>query len=92
MVINHLLPDESEVEILKKDLDGLNEVYKDIADEIGVENTLIIYKLFRGTQISFPSRLFQKSTYIRLLSANITAKTYRSWRKSIIIPNEAFNA
>lgn len=60
MVINHLLPNETEAEILKKDPDCLNEVYKDIADEMGVENALIIYRLFRGTQISFPNRLFSK--------------------------------
>ncbi len=50
----------SEVTFLQKDLEGLNDVYRDIADEIGVENTLAIYRLFRGTQISFPSRLFSK--------------------------------
>ena len=49
-----------EVELLKKDLDGLNDVYREIADEIGVENTLAIYRMFRGTQISFPSRLFSR--------------------------------
>ena len=42
------------------DLCGLNDVYRDIANEIGIENTLAFYKLFRGTQISFPSRLFSK--------------------------------
>ena len=47
-----------EVAFLEKNLDGLNDVYRDIADEIGVENALAIYRLFRGTQISFPSRLF----------------------------------
>lgn len=60
MSITRLLFDTPEVKTLKKDLDGLNEVYRDIADEIGVENTLIIYRLFRGTQISFPSRLFSR--------------------------------
>lgn len=49
-----------EVNLLNNDLVGLNDVYKDIADEIGLENTLAIYKLFRGTQISFPNRLFSK--------------------------------
>lgn len=49
-----------EVELLKNDLNGLNDVYKDIAGEIGLENTLIIFKLFHGTQISFPNRLFSK--------------------------------
>lgn len=60
MMENDLLARVPEVEILKNDLDGLNEVYKDIAAEIGIENALIIYRLFRGTQISFPSRLFSK--------------------------------
>ena len=60
MSLNGYLFDDLEVELLKKDLAGLNDVYRDIADEIGVENTLAIYKLFHGTQISFPNRLFSK--------------------------------
>ena len=60
MSLNSYLLDGSEVELLKKDLTGLNDVYKDIADEIGVENALAIYKLFHGTQVSFPNRLFSK--------------------------------
>lgn len=60
MSLNGYLFDGLEVELLKKDLAGLNDVYRDIADEIGVENTLAIYKLFHGTQISFPNRLFSK--------------------------------
>ena len=50
--------EETEVELLGNDLCGLNDVYRDIADEIGVENTLAIYKMFRGTQVSFPNKLF----------------------------------
>lgn len=54
---------------MEKDLDGLNEVYRDIADEIGIENTLAIYNLFHGTQISFPNRLFSKEyTYKAIIS------------------------
>ena len=49
-----------DVESLKNDLGGLNEVYRDIADEIGIENAIVIYRLFHGTQVSFPSRLFSK--------------------------------
>lgn len=45
---------------MKNDLVGLNEIYRDIADEIGIENALVIYRLFHGTQISFPNRLFSK--------------------------------
>ena len=60
MSLNKGYIDSQEVELLKNDLVGLNDVYKDIADEIGLENTLVIYRLFHGTQISFPNRLFSK--------------------------------
>ena len=60
MSLNKGYIDSQEVELLKNDLNGLNDVYKDIAGEIGLENTLIIFKLFHGTQISFPNRLFSK--------------------------------
>ena len=60
MPIKYRLTEASEVEMLKDNPDGLNDIYRDIADEIGVENTLAIYKLFHGTQISFPNRLFSK--------------------------------
>ena len=46
--------------LLGNDLSGLNDVYREIADEIGIENTINIYNLFHGTQISFPNRLFSK--------------------------------
>lgn len=39
---------------------GLNDVYREIADEIGLENALAIFRLFHGTQVSFPSCLFSK--------------------------------
>ena len=45
---------------LEMNLDGFNVIYKDIADEIGIENAISIYKMFHGTQISFPNRLFSK--------------------------------
>lgn len=60
MPIKYRLTEASKVEMLKDNPDGLNDIYRDIADEIGVENTLAIYKLFHGTQISFPNRLFSK--------------------------------
>lgn len=60
MSINELLTKEQEVTLLENDLNGLNEIYREIADEIGIENTLALYRMFHGTQISFPNRLFSK--------------------------------
>lgn len=60
MTLENKLFKAPEVTLLNESLEGLNDVYRDIADEIGVENALAIYNLFRGTQVSFPSRLFSK--------------------------------
>lgn len=60
MSVNDNFFESQEVQLLKNELIGLNDVYRDIADEIGIENTLVIYKLFHGTQVSFPTRLFSK--------------------------------
>ena len=60
MSINEFSTKKWGVEFLDSDISGLNEVYREIADEIGIENTMVIFNLFRGTQISFPSRLFSK--------------------------------
>ena len=69
MSLNNHHSNSRELELLKNDLDGLSGVYKDIADEIGLENTLIIFKLFHGTQVSFPNRLFSKEcTYKAIIN------------------------
>lgn len=60
MSVNVDLSEEWDVNLLGNDLSGLNEIYREIADEIGIENTIRIFNLFHGTQISFPNRLFSK--------------------------------
>ena len=44
--------------MLKTEISELNDIYKEIADEIGFENAIAIYNMFKGTQVSFPCRLF----------------------------------
>lgn len=60
MSINEKLSEKRDVIFLGDDFSGLNEVYREIADEIGIENTMRIFNLFHGTQISFPNRLFSR--------------------------------
>ena len=46
----------------------LKRVYKEIAEECGIETTLKIHKLFAGQNISFPKRIYTYSyiyDYIR---------------------------
>lgn len=54
------LTEKWDVNLLRDDFSGLNDVYRELADEIGIEKTIVIFNLFHGTQISFPNRLFSK--------------------------------
>lgn len=63
-----------DVTLLGNDLNGLNDVYREIADEIGIENTIAIYRLFHGTQISFPARLFSKEHIHRAIVQEYNGK------------------
>ena len=36
----------------------LNEVYKEISERLGMNVAMTIHEMFKGQQISFPSRLF----------------------------------
>lgn len=36
-------------------------IYKDIAELIGIEKTLLLHKEFQGQQITFPKKLFSKA-------------------------------
>ena len=92
MSLNRYSVETPEVAFLKKDLDGLNGVYRDIADEIGVENALAIYRLFAERKFHSRADCFQRNTYTRPLSVNMTAITYRNWHKSITTLSEAYGA
>ena len=46
--------------VCAEDLDGLNDIYKDLAEEIGIENTLKVFDMFKGTQVSFPAKMYSK--------------------------------
>lgn len=60
MSMKEILSEKWDVNLLGDDFTGLNEVYREIADEIGIEKTIVIFNLFHGTQVSFPNKLFSK--------------------------------
>ena len=75
--MNERLFDNREENLLKKDLEGLNDVYRDIADKIGIENTLEIYRMFRGNQISFPGRLFSKEYIYKAINSEYNGENIK---------------
>ena len=47
-----------EVDVLPKEAELYNTVYKEISELIGLDETLKIYLRFKGQQVSFPVRLY----------------------------------
>lgn len=47
-----------EVDIMKKEVELYNDIYKEISEIVGLEATLKIYLRFKGQQVSFPVRLY----------------------------------
>ena len=46
------------VDILKKETELYNAVYKEISEIVGLDATLKLYLRFKGQQITFPVRLY----------------------------------
>ena len=42
----------------KNDTELLNTIYKEIAEKLGLDASMSIYKMFKGQQVSFPMRFF----------------------------------
>ena len=59
---------EMGVSLMKKiepeDLHGLNDIYRDLTELVGLENMQKIYNQYNGFQISFPKKLYHKE-YVR---------------------------
>lgn len=53
--------DKGVIRMAEKDSELLNTVYKEIADNLGMDTAMDIYKMFKGLQISFPVRFFNPS-------------------------------
>lgn len=45
-------------------------IYGDLAEIIGVDNVAMIYKHFKGQQVSFPTRLYSKDFIARQVSSD----------------------
>lgn len=53
------------INIENLDSDNLNNVYQEIAATVGIESMMEIYSMYKGQQVSFPTRLFSKEYITR---------------------------
>jgi len=51
----------------ENDLELLNPVYREIADSLGIDTAMAIYRLFKGQQICFPVRLYSPDSMRELI-------------------------
>ena len=58
--------EEEVITVKNKENALLNSVYKEIADNLGIEAAMEIFRMFKGQQITFPVR-FLNSTHVRKL-------------------------
>lgn len=42
----------------KSDSELFNTIYREISEQLGIEAAMKIYQMYKGTQVSFPTRLF----------------------------------
>lgn len=55
------------IRMAEKDSELLNTVYKEIADNLGMDIAMDIYKMYKGQQISFPMRFFNPARIQRII-------------------------
>ena len=86
------------VRMAVSDPELLNSVYKEVSEKLGMDTAMEIYRMFKGQQISFPTRFFDSSmihqaiiqeydgTNIRVLAIkyNYSEKTIRRIIKEYI--------
>ena len=51
----------------EKDSELLNTIYKEIADTLGMDTAMDIYKMYKGQQITFPMRFFNPARIQRII-------------------------
>lgn len=82
------------VSIGADETNGLNDLYREMVNVIGYDNTMALYSYYKGQQITFPTRLF-KSEYIKKIlkqqyngkNIKMLAKTYgysERWIRELI--------
>lgn len=82
------------ISISVEEINALNEVYKEMVDLIGYDNTMILYTYYKGQQITFPIKLFKPECIIEMVKKNYDgtnakklARTYgysERWIKELV--------
>ena len=69
------------IEMAENDFELLNNVYRDIADQLGMDTAMEIYKMFKGQQICFPVRFFNPSRIQQIIVQEYNGSNIRELAK-----------
>ena len=64
---NLLKCDKEVMRMAERDSDLLNNVYREIADKLGMDTAMDVYQMFKGQQISFPVRFLNPARIQRII-------------------------
>ena len=77
-----------------EEIDALNDVYKELVELIGYDNTMKLYTYYKGQQVTFPIKLFKPECVGEMIkkqydgtNAKKLARTYgysERWIKELI--------
>lgn len=76
--------------VSKYDKNPFHKVYREISEQLGIEAALTIHQMFKGTQVNFPIRFFDKKCVKEMIieeyngtNAKMLAQKYDYSEKSI---------
>lgn len=83
-------------------MESLNEIYRELAELIGIDKTIKIYNNYKGLQVNFPTRLYDREYIInQAIEASKNGKSTRDlavqygyserWIRKMILENEKSN-
>ena len=60
---------------------GLQGVYKELAEIIGIDATIAVYKELKGQQVTFPTRLYERNYVIQEVNLRYNGKNLKELAK-----------
>lgn len=69
------------LEMAGYDINLLHKVYREISEEIGIENALAIHQMFKGMQINFPIRFFDTQCVKEMIIKEFDGKNIKMLAK-----------
>lgn len=65
-------------------IDMFHKVYKEISEELGIEAALTIHQMYKGTQVSFPTRILDTQIVKEMIAKEYDGTNLKALAKNMI--------